>query len=240
MSIPLLPEFDADGYQVEPTTAKINEVIAAINAALTEASLIAALEDSESSVSAAIALLGGGSSGVMPWPVLNDTALDSRTVYSASTSTGAMTANRCYAMPLIVRQACSIDSMGVGVTSGASGVVRFGLYEVNLSAGSSFGAPSALIADFGTGDTQYTGNRKVWPEYQIEAGVYYMTAAFQGTPTVELLTPTSQGPGRENDDATGRNACVYTSGGYDALPDPFGGIGGALTSGPRIWVQITY
>ena len=32
MPIPLLPEFDADGYQVEPTTAKINEVIAAVNA----------------------------------------------------------------------------------------------------------------------------------------------------------------------------------------------------------------
>jgi hypothetical protein len=33
MSIPLLPEFDADGYQVEPTTAKINEVIASANTA---------------------------------------------------------------------------------------------------------------------------------------------------------------------------------------------------------------
>ena len=37
MSIPLLPEFDADGYQVEPTTAKINEVIAAANTAASAA-----------------------------------------------------------------------------------------------------------------------------------------------------------------------------------------------------------
>lgn len=32
MSIPLLPEFDADGYQVEPSTAKLNEIITAVNA----------------------------------------------------------------------------------------------------------------------------------------------------------------------------------------------------------------
>lgn len=31
MSISLLPEFDADGYQVEPSTEKINEIIAAVN-----------------------------------------------------------------------------------------------------------------------------------------------------------------------------------------------------------------
>lgn len=31
MSIPLLPEFDADGYQVNPSTEKVNEIIAAIN-----------------------------------------------------------------------------------------------------------------------------------------------------------------------------------------------------------------
>ena len=33
MSIPLLPEFDTDGYQLEPTTADINDLIAAANTA---------------------------------------------------------------------------------------------------------------------------------------------------------------------------------------------------------------
>lgn len=33
MSIPLLPEFDADGYQVDPSTANINELVAATNTA---------------------------------------------------------------------------------------------------------------------------------------------------------------------------------------------------------------
>lgn len=31
MSISLLPEFDADGYQIEPSTAKLNEIITAVN-----------------------------------------------------------------------------------------------------------------------------------------------------------------------------------------------------------------
>lgn len=31
MSIPQLPDFDADGYQVEPSTEKVNEIITAIN-----------------------------------------------------------------------------------------------------------------------------------------------------------------------------------------------------------------
>lgn len=54
MSIPLLPEFDTDGYQVEPTTANINQVITAVNAALTEAGLLTDLADSESEVATAV------------------------------------------------------------------------------------------------------------------------------------------------------------------------------------------
>ena len=241
MPIPLLPEFDSDGYQVQPTTAVINDVITAVNAALSEAGLLAALADTESSVSAAVALLGGGSAGVMPWPVLTGSTIDSRTVYAADASEAAVTANLRYAVPLIIRQSCTIDTIGVRVVTGSAGVVRFGLYDVIMTAGPTFGAPGALIGDYGTGSTEYGGNNiRGYPDVVVEPGVYYIVAAFQATPTVQMLTPLSQGPGGENYADAFRNGCVYASGGWEALPDPFGSIGGKLSVSPRLWVEISY
>jgi hypothetical protein len=166
MSISLLPEFDADGYQVEPSTEKINEIITAVNES-------------------------GGGGGGDTYPMHQAVWYDNSTAM-AGTDTGSgmgLDPDMVYgALIRVTDPNAGLAGIGVRVMAGPANpaTLRFGLYAVS-DAATSRGLPGERGADLGTiaVDAEETGWLTLETFAAAEPGWYWVGVAT--TESLELM-----------------------------------------------------
>lgn len=139
---------------------------------------------------------------------------------AALTGTFQLTANRLYAVPLVVPRDLTIDRLAVNVTVGDSGKkARLGVYNngTNLY-------PGTLVKDFGEISVASTGVVAASAEQSLTKGIYHLAIVSDGAPTIRRA--------QYNDVflnvlgilstnfVSNRQAWIVTQT-YGALPDPF-------------------
>lgn len=153
-------------------------------------------------------------------------------------STGALTANRLYLLPLAVPRALAVDRIGIQVTAAvASTGIRLGIYGPMSAAGL-----MGLVLDAGTVDSSTTGGKELTISQALAGGWPWLGVISNGAPS----TPTSSNwlftnfNGQTNLAGTDRS-CYWLkdgTGGYSALPSTFS-ISGATSfnQGPMPMVR---
>ena len=94
--------------------------------------------------------------------------------------TTSTTLGNHWAVPIIIPNTVTITSLNMDVTASAAagGVARLGIY-----ASDSNNQPSTLILDAGTVATDSTGVKELVVSQTLKAGVYWLSAAWQGNVT---------------------------------------------------------
>jgi len=115
-----------------------------------------------------------------------------------SPTTLTMELNRMYAHPVVVMRDCSVKMIACAVSSagGTGAVVRLGIYKERDrdSQTSQNRVTVDLVLDAGTVDATTTGVKQIAidPAVELEAGVYWLAAVAQGSPspapTVRAIT----------------------------------------------------
>lgn len=169
-------------------------------------------------------------SAVNSFPLVDNRIYDSTTaISSVTTSTGAMTANRLYAVPVLVKERRYLNNVSVWVQGGSAGNVRVGVYAATADY-----LPGSLLVDIGTADTG-TGFilREVADTAYTELlpGIYFLAAVFSGTPTVTTITAVSSELGIASGSPLSYYYVAHT---YGALPASFGTPTSASGAGPRL------
>ena len=138
--------------------------------------------DSAQSLGVKWAAAGGGSAlNVLALPAVNEYQ-GPYGVSGNSNWTGLYQAMRL--LPFVVPTAMTYDRIGAQVdTSGASGVVRLGIYNSDAN-----NRPSALVLDAGTIDASSTGYKEITISQTLSAGLYWVTAVSQVTSSVAVRT----------------------------------------------------
>lgn len=91
-----------------------------------------------------------------------------------NSTTAAMTQNLALYVPVWFGRACTLDRVGVAVSTNiASSVVRLGLYT------SSNGLPTTLVADFGTVASATTGAKEITISQAVNGGLYWLAIVNQ-------------------------------------------------------------
>lgn len=238
MPISLKPIFATSGYENQPTAEDLNELIAAVNDALTEAGLLTQLADTGSSVATAVTALAAPVPSSLPSTTFSAFSYDASTFLGPVTATTlVLTANRLYAVPIRFEYEFVIDNVCTYVTSAAVGNVRMGLYEMAAS-----GFPGALVRDGGQTSHNSLNERSVYMNADVlPAGVYYMALLPEGAPTVRAYTANTGALwGGKGDGVYGSH--VYKADvTFGALPDPFPTTGLIIPSSaaPHLYVYRT-
>lgn len=154
------------------------------------------------------------------------------TLDGATDATLALTLNRLYLVPFLVRGPMSVDRIAIEVTTGGSAgsVIRLGIYN------SSNGLPSTVLVDAGTVDG--TGIAVVSATVAVTlqpAQVWLAAVAQTAAPTVRTRTGVNplvpiQTPGAQN------AVSIYIDSVSGALPT-FSGSPTAFTHAPKMYLR---
>lgn len=129
--------------------------------------------------------------------------------------------NVLVASPIYVPRTNTVDRIGFSISSGqAAGTARCGIYENDTS-----GKPGALLLDAGTVSVATSGDKEITISQELEGGKWYWLAMASGVDisifVVKDGRPTS---GNSSLGVGSRWGSPYIalSGGFSALPNPFG------------------
>ena len=143
-------------------------------------------------------------------------------------TTGAITANRLYAIPFLVSGTHTYTKIGIYVGTLSAGNVRLGIYN-NLD-GDVY--PGALLLDAGVVDVGSTGLKEVVISLQLQPGLYWLALGGSSTPTLRAIAVAGAMPilGLDNAFNTTPGIGWYVAFTYAALPNPFTGGGTVQTA----------
>jgi len=132
-------------------------------------------------------------------------------------TTGALTANRLYAIPFVVSKRTVLDRIAINVTTAGTGNARLGIYE-DLGT-----YPSKLLLDAGAISIATTGVKSVTISHVLTNGLKWLVIVSNGTPTIRSFAVASLSPvlGYGNTLGTAPNLGLYTAFTYAALPASF-------------------
>ena len=94
-----------------------------------------------------------------------------------TSSTLVVAANTFYAVPIDIAFSTTFVALCVGVTTGAVGNVRMGIYR------NSGAYPSTLVLDGGTATTDAIAFKEIAISQLLAPGKYWLAAVFDATPT---------------------------------------------------------
>ena len=144
-------------------------------------------------------------------------------VYQLTSATQALTADRLYAVPMVIARATTWDRIAVYIaTAAAAGKkARLGIYAngTNLH-------PGALVLDAGEVAVDATGTKAITIEESLSKGIYWIVIISDGTPSIRKNLYSINLLGGDATNPTRFKSLVYKDDAYGALPDPFpsGGI----------------
>lgn len=127
----------------------------------------------------------------------------------------AVVADKIYSAPFLVLKEESFDRIGISVGTGAVGAARLGIY----ASGTNW-KPGSLVLDAGEiADTSSTGDKEITINQTLAPGLYWLVAAFNGTPSIISTTPVINLLGLPSTLATGGTSVISYAGMiYGALP----------------------
>jgi hypothetical protein len=151
----------------------------------------------------------------------------------------ALTANRLYAMPLLVPKAITLDQIGVYVSTLLAGAARLGIYSDNGNV-----YPGSLVLDAGTIDTGATGAKKIAINQALSTpGLYWMTLVANAAPSIYCIPVAGviNILGHSNALGTAQNCGLYAAFTYAALPASFPASPTLITAAPipAIFVRLS-
>lgn len=165
-----------------------------------------------------------GTSQYEAWFAANCVA---HTAFSAQ----ALVANRMYAMPFVApgRTGCTLDRLGINVTTGSAGNARLGIYN------DSSGYPGTLLLDAGTVVTTNIAVVTVTISQALVPGNrYWLVYVSNATPTVRSIPVNccSHALGFARTLGTAGNCGLYVAFTYGTLPTPFPSSPTMITANP--------
>lgn len=146
-------------------------------------------------------------------------------------ATQALVANRLYAMPFVApgRAGCTLDRLGINVTTGSSGNARLGIYN------DSSGYPGSLLLDAGTVVTTNIAVVTVTISQALTPGNrYWLVYVSNATPTVRSIpvNSCSHALGFSSALGTAGNCGLYVSFTYGTLNSTFPSTPTMITANP--------
>jgi hypothetical protein len=138
-------------------------------------------------------------------------------VTGTALTTGALTANRLYAIPFIVSKRTVSDRIAINVTTAGTGNARLGIYE-------DIGTyPSKLLLDAGAISIASTGIKSATISHVLMPGLKWLVVVSNGTPTIRSFAVASMVPilGFNNTLPITPNLGLYVTFTYAALPITF-------------------
>lgn len=148
-------------------------------------------------------------------------------------TTGALTANRLYAIPFIVTKVMTVDQMSINVTTlGSGSSVRVGIYADN---GNNY--PGALVVDGGSVSTATLGVKTYTAGLPatLDAGLYWLAIVSNATaPTIRSFAVASLNPilGYASSLPTNAQFGWFAAFTFGSLPSTFTAGGTAITAVP--------
>jgi len=132
-------------------------------------------------------------------------------------TTGALTANRLYALPFIVPAGMTIDRIAINVTTLGTGNARLGIYE------DSGLYPATRTLDAGEVSIASTGVKSITISQALTPGHKWLVVVSNGTPTIRTFAVASLIPvlGYNNTLPVTPNLAIYGAYTYAALPATF-------------------
>lgn len=234
MSISRLPEFASDGYQVEPSTTKINEIIDAVNS-------------------------GGGGGGGATFPMAEGAWYTPFTAIGGQRDTNGHVAfeatSTAYAAPIRLYEPCGISAVGVrtAVPSSGTPTMRFALFSPSAS-----GMVGEKVADLGTVSVPSSGDNGDYKQTssttpELPAGWYFIVVSVNSdTAGTEMIKAGDGSPGFGGPIATFAPTDDPTDGPAIGIEITATGIGNAIPSDltsatqepsefcPMVFFQITH
>jgi len=158
-----------------------------------------------------------------------------------ASTTGSPTADRMYAVPVYIPDACTITKIGIEQIIGVVGNCRLGIYNIGSNA-----MPSTLRLDAGVVTTDAAAEKEIAIFHSMTQGWYFLVAIFDAggaSATTRRISTCSNGGflfGGDSPGSTVTPNAPYVAQTYGALPGTFGtptlaNIGSAH---PLIWVRI--
>jgi hypothetical protein len=151
-----------------------------------------------------------------------------------------MTSNRLYFWPFWCPTSATLSSLVIGVTSGAAGSVRMGIYTTGYSAAAGL-YPNTLLVDAGTASVVASGYKEIATTQQLNGDTLYWIAAVSDTsPTVRVVNNTEAVYTATRNNTGGAKAWfTYQGHTYGALPATTSGLTDLLASStfPILWVE---
>lgn len=143
------------------------------------------------------------------------------TCTATSLTTGALTANRLYALPFIVPHGATLDRIAINVTTLSAGNVRLGIYNNNSNVGL---YPGTLLTECGAVDVGSTGVKSISINQTLTDGLYWLSLLSSSTPTIRCLAALTITPLLGYSSTLGSEVAgsgVYVSFSYASLPSSF-------------------
>lgn len=146
-------------------------------------------------------------------------------------SAQALVANRLYAMPFVAagRAGCTLDRLGINVTTGSTGNARLGIYN------DSGGYPGSLLVDAGTVvTTNIAVVTATISQALVPGNRYWLVYVSDATPTIRSIpvNSCSHALGFSNALGTAGNCGLYVSFTYGTLPGTFPSSPTMITGNP--------
>ena len=144
-------------------------------------------------------------------------------VNQLTSASQALTADKLYAMPMVIARATTWDRIAVYIAAAAAAgkKARLGIYAdgTNLH-------PGALVLDAGEVAVDATGTKAITIDESLSKGLDWIVIISDGIPSIRKNTSSINLLGGEGSNPTRFKAILITDDAYGALPDPFpsGGI----------------
>jgi hypothetical protein len=154
---------------------------------------------------------------------------------------GTEVADRMYAVPIYIPNACTITKIGIEQTTGVAGNCRLGIYNMGSDA-----LPSTLLLDAGVVTTTATAEKEITISQSMSQGWYFLVALFDAggaSATTRRISTCSNGGfifGGDSAAGTVTANAPYVAQTYGALPGTFGTptLANIAAAHPLLWVRI--
>lgn len=171
------------------------------------------------------------------WPPQATGNYYSTSIATATLTTLTVTSGLMYAIPILIPQTVTVTSIGIEVTTFASGNVQLGMYN------DGGGYPGSLKFDAGNTATGTSNNFKSIGSLSqaLVPGIYWIAGIFSATPGVRALTTSSSlhWLGASSGTDTTIHTAITVSQAYGALPNPFtGGYALSTANPPRLMIGV--
>ena len=164
--------------------------------------------------------------------------------YSALNARDSLTASTLFtigwewAIPIYIPERTTFDKIGCEVTTAvASSNIRLGIRKAAA------GVASDLVLDAGQVDSSSTGAKEATISQELEAGVYFLTAAAQdgaSAPSINWISTDGFSGIFGIDTSNTVASCMYATGSTGALPSSYGTVNYSGTAlAPFVWLRKT-